>query len=483
MTTKLKIIILFMFCSLLIVHYNYGQYIIDSHDPNWFILAQQGKSAGAFSGNQWPYNMTSNVSNSFKILDQNAIETTMGNQNMFIITSDGNFVLEKYSDLHRPANNSYHFKTPGSTVPFYMSFMIRYEDDNPPAKQIINEPNGPIILIPSRTDSIRLSNKLYKGSDVTLIISKEKLPCKNAVVKYDYNIFSLSKVFDSSLAINGNNSTLNFNKNSYCFPYSSVGISTPGRLVLNDIYSAPYYYINFYVNNIQSIGEVIEFKCDCADETFMGKGYTIKDTINEPDDPNYIELLSINKDGNDYWASYHVECYNNGKAIATNIGINLELPNSVDGNSAELLDWRAGGYQGADSRVDFNKGSNNKIGIDYLSGRHVLDYHSSGEILERHKAWFEFRVKINSTDENQIVTMDLKPKNPITRFDTKTFAIVKYIDGCRETLMGNPNDCKKITIKDVDEGLRPYCCNAKWCWILLGICILLLALYFFFRRR
>lgn len=474
MATKLKIFVILLIGLIIIHHDNYGQAgdIINSQDPYWYIRNNRGATQYNSGTNSWTFG-TSNISNKFKINGQNGIATTEGKQNMFIITDDGKFILQKYTNQNSLGNGAYRFYLNGGSPPKYMNFLIRYEDDNPPSKQVQNDPDANVPLNNTVTDTMLLTHKLYRGKDVVLIIPNN-FECTNKLLIYNNNAFALSNIFKDP------NATASME--AYSFPQYSTSFISPGQLQLNNSNVGPYYYVNFHVRDIELGDSLVRFYCGCQDINTkkINNIYSLSDTLRDPDDPNYIELLSINKENNDYWAVYHVECYNNGDDYATEVSIEMNMPTTVNVNTAKLLNWKAGSFKGPLNKIIFT--NDGKIKMIYKHDRHDLENYVSGEILERHKAWFEFKVKINSNDENQIMAMNLRPLNPITNFNGHTFVIEKYIDGCRETLMGNANDCSKLFINEVDTGWDAQVCNSKWCWILLCICIILLVLCFFFRR-
>lgn len=464
-----------------------------SNDPGWFIINGFGKNTSN------PLIYTESI-NSPRVSLNNVrkLISNPGTHFLFVIGSDGKPYEKKLLPSEVAPSSlsykSYHIEIPGGVVPKYLYYYIRYEEDDPPAS-LQNYTGTDFRTIPlSNISTIALSHKSIEQKDVLLVIPKSSFNnCSNRYVSYKNNLVELSRVFQTGTTFNPTTST-------YVFPTNAANGFDNDRVYLNDI-PGDFYYINFK-GKTKSVGQtdsILQFNCGCAESKDKSAnfktndgGCSAKDTLKDPHDPNYIELISVQKRGNEYYAHYHVECYNSGNGDAPLVSIDLDLPPTVDHSTVELTNWRAAGYTGEyPDNVDFIK-TGNHLHIKYKHASHTLrPFESDRGVQEINKAWFEFIVKINTTDLAELNSIILKPNFAYTTFGRSTYPINLYIDHCRTELLGIRDSCDRLIINEYDSGLYSHdcfksktsCCMPRWYWITIGIILLLILLISVWRNR
>jgi len=472
---------------------------------------------------------------------------------IFIIFDDGTYFNSRYIygsnwvdgvDIHQPSaptngNSDYSLRLDQEMS--FLYFTDVYEgDDDPPARiqpigtsltqlfdfQVGNSPTLSHSLTPLN-QVITSNHSPVPGKDLTLIIDHKFIEkecnyklCYDTIVDPDDGVaprIEASNIFNSSqdFIASGNGSTLiprAYDFSNYC----TDTISFNG--------SELFTYINLHIpDDPDSMisHKVITFKLipttpRCSITHFF------QDTIGTSHDPNYIQVLCVNRPeiGDSSTIHYRAQCLNDGDDIQPNPSIEFTFPFNISINDITVT-------KSSIAKTSLGNGFNNQSPDVISNGNNRVKFEFSGTLdfcpipSERDlcKAWVEFCLKVHN-DEVNVLSDPLKPFNRNTNFGIKKYAIERFIDiDCVDCEDDEPrstieqrllypvhlnyrgerfyaNDLKKnccrpnticdCTFKEPEDPKCTVCCNDnvnfnKLC-CLFGILILILLLLILFKK-
>lgn len=169
--------------------------------------------------------------------------------------------------------------------------------------------------------------------------------------------------------------------------------------------------------------ELIPLGGDCELHTFQ-------DTMGTSHDPNYVEVLCVNRPEGDTTSTikYHAQCMNDGSANQPNPSIEFTFPFSVtladititNSSIAYLPPFIEFNNQAPDLTAPLT----NRVKFQFTG---TLDHCPVPSERDACIAWVEFCVKVKNSEVN-VLTGDLMPFDRNTNFGSTAYAIERFID-------------------------------------------------------
>ena len=412
-------------------------------DLQWYIHNGKGKNGLNGIENNFTNSITSNE---FSISGTRYPIETNGKNDILILYEDYNhFNSREGITLDETYNCTVGYNIICESKPLYMYFTNLYEGEDDPPSVVI----GDRALLDRDTTHVDLTNQeslVYAnhdamiGKDITIIVKNPVIEGKpdNDSGQNNNKVFKLyffKEDLEFSHVFDGNNALL---------PYVNETLDqAQGWVSLNFNNNEPYKYINFRViSSASKVGTYIDFDLKKLNGELIDRH---SEKIVDSHDPNYIEVLNIfERNPREYWAHMHVQCYNDSKlAVVDNTKISLNMPSTVDATTLEMTGWSYATTQGALTDISLSK-QGAQINFNFSQVDDVLSRQGETPVVHPTQvAWVEYIVKINSTNVEEVVDINLRPLMPMTFFDGKPFDITRFIDRCFGNLSDRNDLCER----------------------------------------
>ena len=363
----IRYLLIYSFSIILLPNYGLGQNN-PIKDAQWLIIDSKGKVG--FDNTSGPYNFNiygnKSISKDFTIIQVShpSPQIPSASNDIFIIYGDGQYYNSRYlqNSPFKPINASnqndqnHNMRSThlgGNIKYFYLT--NRYEGDDPPELVRVSDGHSGNNSIPYSFDTtltamvMSSNHDITPYSDITIIIDGQSVTpgCSfsfNKVSNLNGRNIRVGDFFEPSYAFN--NLTQFCNIPSIIYHPSADSITFP-----RGSENQPYVFINlkptsnlplYYPNN-----DTLNSKAVFTLHSILGGDapmtWTYPELILASHDPNYLELKSICKNGEHYYANYHLEFRNDGGDAADHLSATFLAPPHLDPSCIHVSEWNAGG--------------------------------------------------------------------------------------------------------------------------------------------
>lgn len=430
-----------------------------SDDKQWYIIDAQGLEG---TSNSYDNDITSNIISIKKV----GFPANTSEDDVFIIYHDVSMFSTR---KNIPGNNSltitdsngsdeYIIESPTGTVPQYLYYTNKYEDDDPTNDISVTESTGtPTYSIVGNTEgeTIWAHQNITPTKDIVLAISRDSLKnicpdwttaeiCYNIVedpsgTQSSYAFLSEEPVFKNVssqkfMLKGGPSGPIAFNKivNNVSKP---TGL-TERCLTLNnnDFLHGAFVYINLSsIGNLTGLirdnkKAIFKIYCDGNQDPSI-----IEDEeILSFNDPNFIQIQNICYANGAHYIDYRLQFYNNENyPLTENLKSTLSLPADVDPSSVCVQDFRVGDVYASTSTL-YNVSdmviecTGNQITFNFPIHDLCAVPSKAPSIPDCAYGSVDFCVKLNAGVNVQ--TVNLQPSSPINYFGAAPYPIHDFMD-------------------------------------------------------
>lgn len=427
-------------------------YFYAQDDFQWIIRNQKGKNGYVDGLNQYGHNLNTQKIKVINITEPSTIlpNLKVPNNDFFFIYTTGDY--DNFKVLNGYNNTDCTIRSNG--IPMFGYLTNTYETDDAPQDVEVNTTTDTSVYGNQRNKIILdVNHDIVDGKDITIIVN-ESLASGNCSghMKLCYNLppnceeyLKFNPSFFDPVDANTSNSLMS--NNTGVFGYGGQKEFFDEQcfdFVLNG--NNAFFNFKTEIVNRKIVNKDVSFylKCEESNDIIASIDVLVNSKFH---DPNYVQVMCVWKDKKSNKVKYKVSCYNDEVDSVGDISLCVGLPDAVDVNSIEILDWCFSCKNGCSENKILKKQliQGNELVVEYEDSWELSGLEPNTEPTCAQTTWFTFCADLNldldndGNEEYDLETVPLFVENPFTTFNGQVYPITTFIDPMKCTKRPNQN--------------------------------------------